>query len=302
MSNQTVDTLNSHFAVPNMVRFEAGNGGLVRAVLSAKGSQAHIYLHGAHITHFVKTNEKPLLFMSTQSQFEANKPIRGGVPICFPWFGPKADDPKAPAHGFARLREWTVESVGTTPVGEAQLTLSLKSDEQTLKLWPNAFAAKFILTVGAALKFSLTVNNIGTSALQYDEALHTYFGVGDVKQINVTGLEGVTYYDKANGMKRVTQQGPITITEETDRIYLNTQSTCVLTDPVNKRKIHVAKSGSNTTVVWNPWIAKAKAMVDFGDDEWPGMLCVETCNNSEYPVKLGVGESHTTSVTISSAV
>lgn len=287
-----MQTPKEQFEIPGIVRIEPGNGGLKKIIVTTAQAYAEVYLHGAHVTHFQPAGADPVLFMSKSSWFEPGKPIRGGVPICFPWFGPRQADPKSPAHGFARLREWTIESIehaGTS----VTITLQLKSDEQTRAAWPFDFVAKHVITVDSSLEMKLIVENTSREPIGFEEALHTYFTVGDVKQISIEGLKGVGYLDKVDAAKPKQQIDPlIKFTGETDRPYLNTESTCIIHDPSMKRKIEVAKSGSRATVVWNPWINKAKAMPDFGDEEWPGMVCVETANVGDYTIKLAPGAKH----------
>jgi glucose-6-phosphate 1-epimerase len=217
--------------------------------------------------------------------------------VCFPWFGPKQGDPAAPAHGFARLKEWKLEGNAAGPDGAGVVTLRLESDEETRRLWPHDFALRLRVTFGRALEMRLELENRGQEALAAEEALHTYFAVGDVRQVTIRGLEGATYIDKTDAMKEKPQDGPIRITSETDRVYLRTTATVAVEDPSwngprqKGRRILIAKEHSTDTVVWNPWIAKARAMADFGDEEWPGMLCVDTCNVKEQAVRLSPGES-----------
>ncbi len=292
--------LQQRFSIPNLVNINAGKGGLTRISVTTPLATAEVYLHGAHVTHFQPAGQKPLLWVSAESLFQTDKAIRGGVPICFPWFGPKAGDPSAPAHGFARTREWQIESVTSQPDGSVELTLSLAADAQTLQRWPFDFKAIYLIHIGKKLELALLVHNSGTAAFQIEEALHSYFAVEDVQKVSVTGLEGTTYLDKVDGQKQKPQgNDPIAITAETDRVYLKTQSTCRLNDPAQSRQIIVEKSGSQSTVVWNPWIAKSKAMADFGDDEWKQMLCIETCNLGDDRITIQPGASHEMSALIS---
>jgi glucose-6-phosphate 1-epimerase len=291
--------LNRQFAIPNLVSFDAGKGGLTRVTIKSPSADAEIYLHGAHVTRFDPKDEPLLLFMSALSHFEAGKAIRGGVPICFPWFGAKAGDPKAPAHGFARLMEWSVDSTAKTGAGAA-IVLSLSSSDKTKAFWPADFSAKYTVTVGDELNLSLAVTNTGAAAAQFEEALHTYLNIGDIETLTIAGLKDVTYLDKVNSGARTRQDDElIRFAGETDRVYPNTESTCTVHDPALGRQIRIAKAGSHATVIWNPWIDKAKAMADFGDDEWPGMVCVETCNVAENAVSLAAGATHTMTAAIS---
>jgi glucose-6-phosphate 1-epimerase len=289
----------SRFAIPGVLKFEPGEGGLTRAAITTPQADAHVYLHGAHVTHYHPHHQAPLLFMSAHSAFAPGKPIRGGVPICFPWFGPKKDDPSAPAHGFARLMEWSVESSAKADDGSVQLVLSLSSDDATLKAWPHEFRTTFTVTVGPELRMTLEVRNTGRDTFTFEEALHTYFSIADIHKVSIEGLEATEYIDKVDKMTRKNQGAqPITFTGETDRVYLNTTATTVAHDVAGGRNISVAKTGSNATVVWNPWIGKAKAMPDYGDHEWTGMVCIETCNVADCAVSLDPGKSHTIAAVI----
>lgn len=288
----TLDDLQC-FSIPNALRFEPGSNGLPKATITTPAAQAEIYLHGAHVTRFHPAGQHPVLWMSAKSLFQPDKPIRGGVPLIFPWFGPRAGDPASPAHGFARVKEWDVEATRQHDNGDIELLLTLRPDAQTRATWPHEFTLHYVVRVGRTLDLALRVRNDGPAPFDFEEALHTYLTVTDVRQSRVTGLEGATYVDKTDAMKRKPQgPDPITITAETDRVYEHTTSTCVLHDPVLHRHIEVAKSGSRATVVWNPWVAKSKAMPDFGDDEWPTMICIETCNVGEDRAMVKPGETH----------
>lgn len=289
--------LNSLFAIPGVLRFEPGQGNLTRAVITTPHAEAHVYLHGAHVTHYQPAGQFPVLFMSRESHFAPDKPIRGGIPVIFPWFGPRAGDPAAPAHGFARTMEWSV--VETKPIGSAvAITLALNPSDSTRRWFPQEFELRYTVTVGPALEVSLEIRNRSTTELTFEEAFHTYLAVSDVRQITIDGLDGVTFIDKTAAAARFIQSGPIRIERETDRVYLNTTGEVTVGDPGAQRQLHVDKSGSRTTVVWNPWIAKAQAMPDFGDDEWPGMLCIETANAADNAVTLASGQSHVMSASI----
>jgi glucose-6-phosphate 1-epimerase len=279
--------------LPNEVRIDAGRGGLQRVLVETPQVEAEIYLHGAQVTRFQPSGQKPVLFMSEKSLFEPGKAIRGGVPICFPWFGARQDGGPGPAHGFARLVEWEFVNAEQAGDGNFEINLRLVSSEVTCKEWDGEFEVNYRVSVGAALGLQLSVRNTGTQPMRIEEALHAYLAVSDVRKVSVEGLAGVTYSDRVGTPHNETEGSkPIRVTSETDRIYLNTKSTCVVDDPGWERRLIVQKTGSNTTVVWNPWIEKAKALTDFGDDEWTSMLCIETCNVREFGVTLAPGESH----------
>lgn len=286
--------------IPGTAVFEPGEGDLPRLSIRSPLAQAHIYLHGAHVTHFQPAGQKPVLFMSQRSLFAAEKPIRGGVPVIFPWFGPRANHPESPAHGFARTSEWQIESLSEDGDGVVTAVFELVPDDRTRALWPFDFKLSYRVAVGHALTLTFEVENTSTEAITFEDALHTYFSVADVRNTATTGLEDAEYVDKTDNFQRKQQSAePIRITSETDRVFENTRKTCVVNDPGLNRKITIEKSGSQTTVVWNPWIAKAAAMADFGDDEWPQMLCVETCNAGANTITLAPGKAHSTRAVIS---
>jgi glucose-6-phosphate 1-epimerase len=291
--------------LPDGVRIEKGSGGLERITLATPGGEGHVYLHGAQVTHFQPAGARPVLWMSRRSFFEGGrpgKPIRGGVPICFPWFGPKAGagaPSSAPAHGVARLLPWTFADAAVDEHGNARATLRLDSDEYTRGLYPHDFSATFRVTVGAQLKMELAVTNTGAASMAFEEALHTYFALSDVRRIGITGLEGAPYLDKVEAFARKRgEAGPIAIAAETDRVYPGALGTVTIVDSDWQRRIVVHKSGSATTVVWNPWVDKARAMPDFGDDEWKEMVCVESANAGDDVVTLAPGATHVITTTV----
>ncbi len=290
----------SRLEIPGVAVFENGCGDLVRLAIHSPLAEAHIYLHGAHVSHFQPSGGAPVLFMSEKSVFAPEKPIRGGVPVVFPWFGPRAGRPDVPLHGFARLAEWQVESLVVDSDETVTAVFCLGADADTRAQWPYDFALRYRVAVGRTLTLMLEVENTGADEFTFENALHTYFAVGEVQQTATTGLENAEYLDKADGLQRKKQPAePIRITGETDRLFENTRKPCVLDDPSTKRRITVEKSGSNTTVVWNPWSKKAAAMPDLGDDEWPRMLCIETANAAANAITLAPGKTHAMRAVIS---
>ena len=268
------------------LRFEETPGGLTRAVVSTPLCEGDIYLQGAHVTHWTPCGQKPVLFVSSKSAFAPGKAIRGGVPVIFPWFGPRSDGKPGPAHGFARTSLWTVESSALRGDGALEIGFVLETDE---------FRVRFAVAMGTALEMSLEVLNRGSAEARFEEALHTYLAVADVREASVTGLEGTTYIDKTDGFSRKPQgPEPLRLAKATDSVYLKTAAACTVTDPVWERKIVVEKSGSASTVVWNPWAG----MADMDAEQWPGMICVETANASDNAVTLAGGAVHKMSAVI----
>ena len=295
----TVDQLNKRFSLPTRAIFDIGAGGLPRLKLTSDDGECEIYPHGAHITGFTPKHEQPVLWMSGRSEFADGKPIRGGVPVCFPWFGAHPKDTSLPSHGFVRLSEWVIEAVEEREEG-LSVSLSSTSNTDTHGLWPFEYTAVITVVVADTLTISLDVTNIGTSEFTFTEALHSYFAVSDIRFVTITGLDETSYIDKLLEFDTPSvQRGPIQFTSETDRPYLDTEATCIIDDPGMNRQIVIEKNGSKSTIVWNPWIQKARRMEDFGNDEWTSMVCVETANALSNAVTLAPGASHTISAKIS---
>jgi glucose-6-phosphate 1-epimerase len=257
-----------------------------------------IYLHGAHVTSFRPATADEVLFLSSASNWQDGKAIRGGVPISFPWFADKADDPKAPAHGFVRTKSWSLDSVAKE-ADIVTVTMSTASDESTRRWWPADFRAVYRASFGRTLKLELEVHNIGATTIRFEEALHAYFKVGDVRSASVRGLNNSHYLDKTDHDREKIQQGNVEITSETDRVYLDTPTQVNLRDTLLHRHIGIAKADSHTTVIWNPWSEKGAAMSDLGPDEWTQMLCIEASNVLAYAVDLVAGDTHRIAAVIS---
>jgi glucose-6-phosphate 1-epimerase len=285
----SIADLNSRFQIRGAATIVEGNGGLPKIQITTPNALGEIYLHGAHVTSWKPAGEEEVLFLSPHSLYQEGKAIRGGVPICFPWFGDKADDPKAPAHGFVRTKSWQLESVGQS--GD-EIIMSTVSDDSTRAVWPHDFRLEYRVVFGTELLMELTMTNTGKSPLRFEEALHAYYSVGDVTKASVSGLDEVQYLDKTDSMRKKTQTGEVTITAETDRVYLHTAHALELYDPPLLRRIAVEKEESMNTVVWNPWADKARGLADMGEDQWKSMLCAEVANVGEEAVELAPGEQH----------
>jgi glucose-6-phosphate 1-epimerase len=283
--------LNQQFGIPGIAEITNGHGGLSRIVIKSAAAEGEIYLHGAHVTSWKPAESSEVLFMSRNSLFQDGKPIRGGVPVCFPWFGPNAANPKAPAHGFVRTRGWQVKTIEKS--GDAVVVImELTSDDETKKWWPADFRLLYRVTFGQELSLELILINTGSQPLTYEAALHTYYRIGDISKAVVEGLDRVHYIDKTDNAEEKIQRGTLTINKETDSVYLDTTGDVGVVDPVLRRKITVHKENSHCTVVWNPWIDKAKALADLGEISWPNMICVEACNVGPFAAQVAPGEQH----------
>ena len=280
--------LNDNFGIPGVLFFDE-NGGLVRANIRTPAATATVYLQGAHITSWQPSGQQQVLFLSGKSEFVAGKAIRGGVPISFPWFANRHDGKVGPSHGFARIQDWTL-AFAALAGEDLHLTFTLAPTQLSRDLGFDHFRVAFQLTIGRNLTMQLTVANDAESSLVFEEALHTYFAVSDVREVTVTGLEPTGFVDKADNMTvKPAANAPLGFASATDRVYSDTAATCVIHDRPGGRDITVAKANSNTTVVFNPW----KDLADMGRDEWQKMLCVETVNAAANAITLGPGESHT---------
>jgi len=279
------------------VAFLDGQNELPMLEITTAWSTAEIYLHGAHVTHFQKRDEPPLLFMSQCSRFTEGQPIRGGIPVIFPWFGPREG---LPQHGFARLKTWDLKEFVPAPDGSVSVRFRLPDCPEASTLPP--FIADYVVTVKAALTLQLIITNQSPDeVLTFENCLHTYFEVGDCTAVAIRGLRGVAYRDRVDQFAKKTETGDvIRIASEVDRTFLDTTGPVELLDPRFGRKILVQKQGSASTMVWNPWIAKSQQMPDFGNQEYEHMVCVECGNVAANEINLPPGQTSTLTVTLSS--
>jgi glucose-6-phosphate 1-epimerase len=284
-----LDTLNSSFAIADALHFSQVRPGLPVAEIKTPLASARIALHGGHVLSWQPTGQKPVLWVSKAAIFEEGKPVRGGVPVCWPWFGAV---PGKPMHGFVRTMMWQVRGAEVDTAGQVVLRMGLSDDAATCALWDHAFDLELVVTVGTTLTMALTTRNTGDVPMTITQALHTYFYTGDITQTVVRGLNGDSYLDKVQNFAVCQQSGDVRFTAETDRIYTETSADCLINDIAGGRTIRIVKQGSATTVVWNPWSEKEKAMVDMAEGEYRQMLCVETCNAGPDAVTVAAGEAH----------
>lgn len=305
MGMDNLSELKRLIEVPGRVDFVQGNGGLPKILVTTKWSTAEIYLHGAHVTHFQKKDEPPLLFLSKLSRFEENQSIRGGVPIVFPWF---ANSQGEPMHGFARLKTWELERATLSAGGAISLWFSLPDCPEMAKHTP--FRADYEVNVGESLMMRLHVRNSSPDQVMnrndkdfvFENCLHTYFAVGEIGAVSIWGLKGATYIDKTDNFKAKQEtEEAIRPSSEVNRIYEDTTSAVVIHDAKLRRKIFIEKSDSASTVVWNPWIARAKEMTDFGDEEYLNMVCVECGNVGKNQITLAPGKTSRLTVKLSTS-
>jgi glucose-6-phosphate 1-epimerase len=295
-----VTELDRRFGIPHIARVCEGDGALARVDITSPLAHGEMYVHGAHVTSWRPAGSEEVLFLSSKSRWEDGQAIRGGIPVCFPWFRGKADDPHAPAHGFVRTRSWQLGSIVETRAG-VTVSMFIESDEQMRQWWPAEFRLEHRATFGSELTLELVCTNTGRTSLRFEEALHTYNRVADIHNVRVQGLDGISFLDNTDANKEKMQLGDVTIASQTDNAFINTQNAVDLLDPKMHRRIRLQKANSSTTVVWNPWQEGAIRLRDLGEGEWTQFLCVEASNIIGGAVTLGPRQEHTMSAVLSMA-
>jgi glucose-6-phosphate 1-epimerase len=286
-----VAELDRRFRIRGVAKVDAGNGALPRVQITGPFGEGEIYVHGAQVTSWKPAGKEELLFLSTKSRWQEGQAIRGGIPICFPWFRAKRDDPHAPAHGFVRTRMWRLDSIVENACG-ITVTMFTESDAYTRRWWPGEFRLVHQVTFASELTLELVCTNTGTTPLRFEEALHTYNRVSDIPHVRVRGLDGVRFLDNADSNKEKTRPGDVEIVALTDNAYLDTRSEVVVLDALMHRQIRLRKANSLTTVVWNPWREGAAKLLDLGESEWKHFVCVEASNILGAAVNLAPGQEH----------
>lgn len=295
-----IDNLNKKFGIESHASFIKQEKGMIFLIISNKLANAEICLYGAHVTSFIPRNSKEVLWMSSESNFDVGKPIRGGIPVCFPWFGPHKTDQDKPPHGFARLVYWDVKEIAARTNDETLIRLQLSSSIETKAYWPYDFLAEVIVVVGKTLKITLKVMNKSDEQFNYSCALHSYFNISAIRNISIMGLEGTRYYNQFEPGDFIQDLPALSIQKAETRHYYDTEASCLIDDQLFKRKIHIAKAGSKITTVWNPGKETCANIADMPDDGYETFVCIETVNSFHDMIILNPGESHETSAIIGS--
>lgn len=286
-----LQSLDDRFAVDGRIAFEASplGGPIVRLLQGAQ--EVLVALHGGHVLNWTDGGEG-LLWMSPVARITAGKGLRGGIPVCWPWFGDHATDATKPAHGFVRQRAWTV--IGSAATSEASMVmLSTATSTADDQLWPHQAEVRLTVTLSKGLSLFLETRNRGAGPLLLTQALHTYFRVSDIGRVEVRGLEGCAYLDKREGFKRKVQTGVIQVAGEVDRIYVGETGRIELADAGAQRVMRVVSTGSGSAVVWNPWSGKTARLGDMGSPEaYRQMLCIETSNAGDDRITVAPGGRH----------
>jgi len=259
-------------------------------VIDHTAAKGRIALNGAHVMEWTPAGEKPVIYMSPLAMLAKGKAIRGGIPVCWPWFGGHPDDPAKQAHGFARNMMWSVGEV-TEDLASVTLKFHLADDEASLSLWPHRFELCLEVTMGETFSVALHIKNTGEEGWKMSGALHTYLCVEDVTGASVHGLDGTSFVEIRLSPERIAQSGPVIFDQEVDRNYQSSE-TLSLVDTKGARSIIVEKSGSRSTIVWNPWIEKSKKLGDLPDDAYPHFVCIEAANAPPDIVEVAPGEVH----------
>lgn len=294
--------LQQHFGRPGAIDFAVSPLGGVVAQLSFGRANAVVALQGAQVLSWVpETGGPDVLWCSPLSKLGTGKPVRGGIPVCWPWFGPHPFVPASqPAHGLVRAAPWSVES---SEHGDAAsrivLGISLTPQQQAIA---GTLSATVRVTLGQTFGVELVSHNAGSAPVVLSGALHTYFAVGDIARVHVEGLDGRTFLDQLTKLE-AQQRGPITFDRETDRVYWDTDGgRTAIKDASLSRSITLSASGSNSTVVWNPWADKAARLGDMPEGSYRHMLCVETANaGPRNAVTVPPGGTHTLSCVMTCA-
>lgn len=290
-----ISELARRFGIADRVAVIAGKGGLAMVEVTTGHSTALISIYGAQVLSFRPRGHDDLMYLSETAYYAPGKAIKGGMPVCWPWFGPDPEGKGRPGHGFVRNRQWDLVGTEALADGRVRVVLGLSDSEETRAIWPHAFNLSLDVTVGAGLDVALITRNTGTTPFALSQALHTYFRVGDIARTLILGLDGCRYLDKMDDGEK-TQNGAVTIVSETDRIYTGVRGALEIDDAGLARRIRIAATGSASAVVWNPWQATAKAMADMGDDDYRRMICVETTNAGPDIIDLAPGGEHHLSV------
>ncbi len=296
-----IETLNSRYSHAGYVTFKEGSEGIPIALITTPHATAAITPYGAQLLSYTfASDENDLLFLSSKAIFKEGTPIRGGVPICWPWFGPDPEAKRRSDHGLARTRMWSVVSSYLLKEQECSITFELTDTPETYALWPHRFRLILKVTVGKKLTMELTTQNRGEAPFELTQALHTYFTIGDITQTQITGLEGCTYSDKMDESREKRDSTTILIERETDRIYSHKGGEIIIHDEALQRRIHIESEGSRTAVVWSPWIRVCEQKADLASEDYKKMLCIETANAGDDIITINPNQSYTLKAVYSS--
>ena len=295
-----IDELNKKFSVDDTISFTTGKGDLPFINISTDKAKASVCLNGGQVVSYRPINsDQDLMFVSKHAYYQPGKSIKGGAPICWPWFAANKDDKTLPFHGFVRNQLWQVLSTEVLDNNDVVLTLLFNDTKQSREIWPYNFELLEKITIGDRLKIELITKNTGTNVFSISQAIHTYFSIGDISQVKVTGLENNLYLDKVENFAEKTQLNEIRIDAEVDRIYQQVEKSLYIKDAAFNREIQIEHDGSSTAVVWNPWVNISKESQDLEDDDYKRFICVETANAADEVIIVPAGEEYILTATYS---
>ena len=288
-----IEQLNTDYGITNKAKFTEGKGSFPVLEINNEYAKASISLYAAQVLSFLHVNQtQDMMFLSNNAYYAPGKATKGGVPICWPWFGPDPEEKGRASHGFVRNRMWDMKEISSNQDGSTTVVMGLEDTAETRKIWDFAFDLTMAITVGSSLTIELTTRNTGDKPFDITQALHTYFKIGDISQVRVVNLEDTSYLDKVDGGKNKTQTGDVTFDSECDRIYLDVPSQLIIDDMALGRKIKITAANSNTAIVWNPGSKISASMADLGDLDYQKFVCVETANAANEIITIAPGNDY----------
>lgn len=293
-----IEELEEKFSIEGELGFAELEGDMVFITVSNKHADADICLYGAHVTSFKPRKTIEIVWMSPNSNFVEGSAIRGGIPICFPWFGPHKSDSTKPQHGFGRLMYWNLVETASKKTGETLVRMQLCSSPETKTYWNHDFCAELSVLVGKTLTATLKVTNTSSEVFEYSCALHSYFNISSIEEIKIEGLQNTKYHNQLEPGDFIQEEEILEIHSAETRHYYDTENACVINDAPFSRRIRVDKAGSKVTTVWNPWEEACAKIDDLPDNAFHTFVCIEAVNAFDDVIKLAPGETHETSAII----
>ena len=288
-----IEQLNADYGIADKAKFVEGKGGFPVIEINNEHARAVVSLYAGQVLSFQPANQpQDLMFVSDNAYYQSGKAMKGGSPVCWPWFGPDPEEKGRSSHGFVRNRLWTMRSLASTQDGATKVIMGIVDTPETRQIWDYSFDLAIAITVGSSLTIELITHNTGEENFSITQALHSYFKVGDITKVRVLGLTDKSYIDKVDGNKQKTQTGAVSFTQECDRIYFNVPSELTIDDASLNRKIKVTATNSKTAIVWNPWSEISANMADLADLDYQNFVCVETANAANEIIEVAAGSKY----------
>lgn len=277
--DMNLQSLNQQFAIDGHLMIRTGTGDFPIIEIQNQFASAAISLYGAQVLSFRPAGHtEDLLFLSEQSLYQTGKAIRGGIPVCWPWFGPDPKGLQRPNHGFVRNRFWRLQASEMLADGQVRVRLAFDETLKQENTWRQPFELRLEVTIGRELSLKLTTCNRSDKAFSITQAFHSYFRVGRIQRVSIEGLDGCDYFDKLDQGTQKQHVGKLGVTQEIDNVYIDVNQDLTLNDPVLKRRIRIHAPNTSTAVVWNPWTKAGKKMSDLANTDYRHFVCVEAGN------------------------